>query len=279
MSKVRVDTIATHDDSVEFGVAEIALLRDEVNTFNDAIDGINSDINSLDAATVKSSATTGAAAIPAGTEAQRPGAPANGMFRYNSEKNQFEGYQNGKWGQVGGGSPLFSVMWWPQRSAVPAGYVAADGQSLSRATYPDAWVGIQAGNVPTVAEATWQSTNTERGKFTVGDGTSTFRLPDYNGKFAGSLGAVFMRGDGALSAAIAGEIQRDALQNITGNFSADAISIGVGNLDSDGAFLTTAQTGFNVQTGASSNVIDRISFDASRVARTATETRPLNQTA
>lgn len=116
-------------------------------------------------------------------------------------------------GGGGDASPLFSVMWWPQRAAIPAGYVAADGQTLSRATYPDAWAGITAGNVPTVADATWISTPTERGKFTTGDGSTTFRLPDYNGKSAGSLGAVFLRGDGTLSAEIAGVIQRDALQD------------------------------------------------------------------
>ncbi|WP_137971855.1 phage tail protein [Pseudomonas sp. F(2018)] len=105
--------------------------------------------------------------------------------------------------------PLFSVQWWPSRTAIPAGYAPADGQALPRATWPDAWAGIQAGSVPTVAEATWTGTPAERGKYTVGDGATTFRLPDYNGKAAGSLGAVFQRGDGALSAGVSGAIQLD----------------------------------------------------------------------
>ncbi|WP_281660755.1 gp53-like domain-containing protein [Microvirgula aerodenitrificans] len=46
-----------------------------------------------------------------------------------------------------------------------------------------------------------------------GDGAGTFRLPDYNGKSAGSLGAVFMRGDGALSAGADGVIQGDELKS------------------------------------------------------------------
>jgi hypothetical protein len=35
--------------------------------------------------------------IPAGTTAQRPGAPVNGYVRYNTSNNQFEFYTNGNW--------------------------------------------------------------------------------------------------------------------------------------------------------------------------------------
>ena len=41
--------------------------------------------------------------VPAGTTAQRNGSPVNGMFRYNSTTNEFEGYQNSAWGAIGGG--------------------------------------------------------------------------------------------------------------------------------------------------------------------------------
>lgn len=167
----------------------------------------------------------------------------------------------------GGGSPLFSVMWWPSR-VIPDGYVAADGQTLSRTTYPDAWAGIQAGNVPTVDEATWQSTTTERGKFTVGDGASTFRLPDYNGKASGSLGAVFMRGDGALSTAIAGVIQRDALQGHEHLLPTLGYAYGSAPLPVIGpaGVVGTAKSGGVITDGVNGT------------PRTATETRPLNVT-
>ena len=45
---------------------------------------------------------TGAIDVAAGTTAQRPGTPSNGMFRYNSTDNAFEGYANGAWGAIGG---------------------------------------------------------------------------------------------------------------------------------------------------------------------------------
>ena len=48
--------------------------------------------------------STGFALIPAGTTAERPVSPANGQIRYNTTTAQFEGYQGGAWGQLGGGA-------------------------------------------------------------------------------------------------------------------------------------------------------------------------------
>ena len=45
---------------------------------------------------------TGAVNLPTGTTAQRP-TPSNGMIRYSTTDNQFEGYANGEWGAIGGG--------------------------------------------------------------------------------------------------------------------------------------------------------------------------------
>ena len=48
--------------------------------------------------------STGFALIPAGTTAERPVSPVNGQIRYNTTTAQFEGYQGGAWGQLGGGA-------------------------------------------------------------------------------------------------------------------------------------------------------------------------------
>jgi len=169
--------------------------------------------------------------------------------------------------------PLFSVQWWPSRASIPAGYAPVDGQALPRATFPDAWAGIQAGNVPTVAEATWQATPAERGKYTVGDGASTFRLPDYNGKAAGSLGAVFLRGDGALSEAVAGAIQLDAFQGHHHNITSS-------NGNGDAAAGPDRQTIHNSDGGVlpGEKVTSAKSDGVNGPPRTASETRPLNVT-
>jgi hypothetical protein len=45
---------------------------------------------------------TGAVNLPTGTTAERP-TPSNGMIRYSTTDNQFEGYANGEWGAIGGG--------------------------------------------------------------------------------------------------------------------------------------------------------------------------------
>jgi len=44
---------------------------------------------------------TGSIALPAGTTAQRPGAPRVGDIRYNSDLSIFEGYTGGVWGSIG----------------------------------------------------------------------------------------------------------------------------------------------------------------------------------
>lgn len=171
---------------------------------------------------------------------------------------------------------LHAVEWWGGvRAAIPAGYVPADGQTLSRALYPDAWASINAGNMPTVADATWNSTPSERGKYTTGNGTTTFRVPDYNGKFAGSIAAPFLRGDGALSAVVAGVIQSDQFQGHTRAIRAGASSGGAVNGPS--ATSSTWVAGDNgspwaFQTGPYAN------DGTNGTPRVGSETRPTNVT-
>jgi len=53
---------------------------------------------------VSKNSATGAASMPTGTTAQRPSG-AVGMFRHNSTLDKFEGYNDGAWGELGGGGP------------------------------------------------------------------------------------------------------------------------------------------------------------------------------
>jgi hypothetical protein len=52
---------------------------------------------------VPKTSDTGSAEIPTGTEAQRDGSPSAGYFRFNTDTNQFEGYNGTAWGAIGGG--------------------------------------------------------------------------------------------------------------------------------------------------------------------------------
>ena len=45
---------------------------------------------------------TGAIDVASGTTAQRPGSPSGGMFRFNSQTSEFEGYDGSAWGEIGG---------------------------------------------------------------------------------------------------------------------------------------------------------------------------------
>ena len=72
---------------------------------------------------------TDAVQMPAGTTVQRP-TGANGMFRYNSTDNQFEGYADGAWGAIaggGGGATAARATYSPNGSTL----AFAIGQSIS----------------------------------------------------------------------------------------------------------------------------------------------------
>lgn len=70
-----------------------------------AVEEVSGDVTALTTVVgnpVQRTSATGAAVIPVGTVAERP-VGSNGLFRYNSDGNVFEGYTPNGWGQVGGG--------------------------------------------------------------------------------------------------------------------------------------------------------------------------------
>jgi phage-related tail fiber protein len=76
--------------------------------------------------------------------------------------------------------PVGSVMAFPSTTA-PSGWIKLNGASLSRSTYSNLWTFAQAsGNL--VTDTAWYSTSAT-GSFSQGDGSTTFRLPDFRGEF------------------------------------------------------------------------------------------------
>lgn len=69
-------------------------------TYVDTQDDLKSDL----VTTVTKDSSTGAALIPVGTSAQRPGTPVNGDIRYNTDTDSYEGYKEGNWLPLGGGA-------------------------------------------------------------------------------------------------------------------------------------------------------------------------------
>jgi hypothetical protein len=57
---------------------------------------------SLDGLDILTATGTSHWKLPAGTVAQRPASPSNGMVRYNTEQSSFEGYASGAWSSLGG---------------------------------------------------------------------------------------------------------------------------------------------------------------------------------
>lgn len=185
-----------------------------------------------------------------------------------------------------GGTPVLSVVWVQLRTEMWPGYVPADGQTLSRADYADAWEAVKNKKVPVVADSDWLTDTNARGAFTEGDGSTTFRIPDYNGKFAGSKGSCFLRGDGLNSGDWHGFVQGDAIREIEGTVA------GVGGgynraydlgMTGDGVFARQNTGGYDLGDikGVQSPDTSKSSvmyFKASHVVPTAADNRPVNVT-
>ncbi len=140
------------------------------------------------------------------------------------------------------------------KGTVPAGFLEVDGSVQSAATYPDL--------------AAYLGTTFNTG----GEGAGNFRLPESRGEFLRG----WDHGRGVDAGRTLGSSQTDALQNITGESSTfpNAFSAPLSSL---GAFRTNARG--NLPPGLSNGgtwTSSSIDFDASRVARTSTETRPRN---
>ncbi len=132
-------------------------------------------------------------------------------------------------------------------AAAPVGWLACDGSLRSRAAYPGLFsaVGVVYG---------------------AGDGTTTFSLPDLRGEFLRGLDG----GRGIDAGRSIGTGQGDALQNITGSFGLDDRGASLAT----GAFAVGALNSAYGATGIGDG--NAMTLDASRVARTAAETRPRN---
>ena len=72
--------------------------------------------------------STGAFKVPTGTEAQRPGSPTTGMFRFNDDSDQFEGYNGSAWGAVGGGNSTANGLW-EHANTIVANYTISSGNN------------------------------------------------------------------------------------------------------------------------------------------------------
>ena len=104
------------------------------------------------------------------------------------------------------------------RALIHSNDVTSDGQLLSRTEYPDLWAYAQA--LSPITDAAWLADPQKRGKYSTGDGSTTFRVPDRNGVQSGSITGLFGRGDSGNSSN-SGSVSDASLPNITASFSSD----------------------------------------------------------
>lgn len=136
--------------------------------------------------------------------------------------------------------------------SVPSGWLLCDGRTVLRSQYPSLYAAIGT---------TWGA----------GDGVSTFALPDLRGEFIRGWDGSGIYARNVDEGRVFGSWQPDALQNLTGTFAVDDTQAATGT----GIFYNAGASGLSISNDGSFTG-GRIGFDASRVARTSTETRPRN---
>lgn len=167
----------------------------------------------------------------------------------------------------GVGTPMMAA----SRAYIQPYDVALDGQLLKRGDYPELWNFAQM--VTPIDDSVWLADPSKRGMYSLGDGTTTFRVPDWNGVQSGSIPAVFFRGGvGAADMTIADS----GLPNLTGNFRSYDVG---GHEAATGAFYDTSYIVAAGGPQGSSGAWDmNVGFDASRqwsgFGRSTTEVRP-----
>ena len=209
-------------------------------------------------------AGTGALKLPNGTTAQRPTA-ATGQIRFNNTTTEFEGYNGSAWGGLASGVPVGTILAHAANTP-PTGFLECNGSNISRSTYATLFSAIST-------------------TFGVGDGSSTFALPDLRGQF--------IRGwanTGSTDASrVFGSTQTDQNKNHTHTTDTTSLTGGIRKISegfgaggsATGVFTKTAD-GNNTITGSSStSPVGGVDFDGTHTHTISssgggTEARPIN---
>lgn len=139
---------------------------------------------------------TGALTVPVGLQSERPSTPVNGMIRYNTTFNTFEGYVNNDWGglaSVGNLPPGTMIDY--AGTVEPSGWLLCDGRSVPT-------TGIYSSLFAVIGYA-------------YGGSGANFNIPDFRGRFArymDNMGTV-AGAAGRDSGRVLGAAQTDAIQS------------------------------------------------------------------
>lgn len=141
--------------------------------------------------------------------------------------------------------------------------VVADGQLLNRADWPELWAYAQM--LSPIADADWLADPAKRGKYSLGNGTTTFRVPDRNGVQTGSIKELFCRGDGG-NPTNDGMVYNAAAPNILAYTPHTVLTAAStkGQVATDGSFTSTTSTSGVWPTSGGEGLYANIRFDASQ---------------
>lgn len=138
--------------------------------------------------------------------------------------------------------------------------VVSDGQLLNRADWPELWAYAQM--LTPISDDEWLADKFKRGRYSTGNGTTTFRVPDRNGVQSGSLAALYARGDGAADgtavSAADGMVFDSAAPNIFGAIG------GVIAYGQSGAIVTVQNEMPLAPQPSTGNGVVRVNLDASK---------------
>jgi microcystin-dependent protein len=151
--------------------------------------------------------------------------------------------------------------------AAPYGYLICDGRAVSRTDYPALFISLGSGLL-----------------HGAGDGSTTFNLPDYRGKFMRGVDGVAGNDidkaarthpvTGAVAGNVVGSVQGDAIRNITGSFGRIRVQLN-GVWTAAGAIAGASNVMSGDANGGAAVTTD-FDFSASRVVPTASDNRPKN---
>lgn len=142
-------------------------------------------------------------------------------------------------------------------TTVPIGYVAAQGQTLSRTGYAQLWAFAQTSGNMAASDGVWT-----KGQFSPGDGSTTFRVPDLRDRYI----------RGASGTRAVGLVEEDAMQ---GHWHEAYMADGSGPVTS-GYWAVGGTTGIpavNTTKLPAKHVLEAISDGTNGTPRIANETR------
>ena len=209
-------------------------------------------------------AGTGALKLPNGTTAQRPTA-ATGQIRFNNTTTEFEGYNGSAWCGLASGVPVGTILAHAANTP-PTGFLECNGSNISRSTYATLFSTIST-------------------TFGVGDGSSTFALPDLRGQF--------IRGwanNGSTDASrVFGSTQTDQNKNHTHTTDSTTLTGGIRKISegflaggsATGVFTKTSDGNNSITGSSSTSPVGGVDFDGTHTHTISssgggTEARPTN---